>query len=73
MDKPDKRNGMANANAQRLQVMGEDKNAHKAENITITDVPKEIVRAPQTQPAFLGLSPRRNGDFEGLRSIYDDI
>ena len=26
------------------------------------------IRAPQTQSAFPGLSPRRNGDFEGLRS-----
>ena len=32
------------------------------------NVSKEIVRAPQTQPAFLGLGSRRNGDFEGLRS-----
>ena len=26
------------------------------------------IRDPQTQSAFPGLSPRRNGDFEGLRS-----
>ena len=39
--------GMANANTQRLQVLDEYKgHAHNAENLIITDVSKEIVRAP---------------------------
>ena len=45
-ESPDKQNGMADTHAQRLQVLGEDTNAHKAENITISDVFKEIVSAP---------------------------
>ena len=47
-ESPDKRNGMVDARAttQRLQVLGEDKNVHQAENLIISDVLKEIVRAP---------------------------
>ncbi len=47
-ESPDKRNGMADARAttQRLQVLDEDKNVHQAENLIISDVLKEIVRAP---------------------------
>ncbi len=45
-ESPDKRNGMADARAttQRRQVLGEDENAHQAENLIISDASKEIVR-----------------------------
>ena len=70
-ESPDKRNGMvdARATAQRLQGLDEDKNVHNAENLIITDVLKEIVRAPQTNTAFPSLWSMRNGDFEGLSSL----
>ena len=59
----------ARATKQRLQVLGEDKNVHNTENLIISDVFKEIVRAPKTNSAFPSLGPMRNGDFEGLSSL----
>ena len=50
----DKRNGTANANLERLDVLDEyNEHAPNARNITITDVFKEIVSAHYFNTAFL--------------------